>query len=132
MIEKYFDGKIPDPLLGDKLSDSEDQAGQSIRQIAELMTVSSPSAGLAVWSMENFHFSRALESIWTLISAVDTYLTTNKPWALAEDDTRRGRLSRVLYNAAEAFRFVAVFGHPVFMYSRTLILKQRRHHTICG
>src|SRR5438094_1086863 len=113
MIEKYFDGKIPDPLLGDKLSDSEDQAGQSIRQIADLMTVSSPSAGLAVWSMENFHFSRALESIWTLISAVDTYLTTNKPWALAEDDTRRGRLSRVLYNAAEALRFVAVLAHPV-------------------
>src|SRR5256885_3042501 len=119
MIEKYFDGKIADPLFGDRFSDSEDQAGQSIRQIAELMTVSSPNAGLAVWSMENFHFSRALESIWTLISAVDAYLTTNKPWALAEDDTRRGRLSRVLYNAAEALRFVAVLAHPVLPESTT-------------
>ena len=132
MIEKYFDGKIPDPLLGDKLSDSEDQAGQSIRQIAELMTVSSPSAGLAVWSMENFHFSRALESVWTLISAVDAYLTTNKPWALAEDDTRRGRLSRVLYNAAEALRFVAVLAHPVLPESTTKLWKQLGQPTTLG
>src|SRR6266403_1297916 len=132
MIEKYSDGKIPDPQFGDNFLDAGDKAGQGIRQMAELMTSNTPGAGLAVWSMENLQFSRALESIWTLISAVDAYLTTNKPWALAEDDTNRGRLSRVLYNAAEALRFVAVLAHPVLPESTTKLWKQLGQQTALG
>src|SRR5256885_14501767 len=69
---------------------------------------------------------------YTTLFRSDAYLTTNKPWALAEDDTRRGRLSRVLYNAAEALRFVAVLAHPVLPESTTKLWKQLGQPTTLG
>ena len=124
MIEKYFGGRIPSPQLSDSVSGTEDKAGQGIHQIAERMIVNTANVGLAVWSMEDFQFSRALESIWTLISAVDAYLTTKQPWTLAEDPAKREQLAAVLYTAAEALRFVAVLAYPVLPDATTKLWKQ--------
>ena len=64
---------------------------------------------------DQYQFSRALETAWGLVSAVDKYIVENEPWALGEkqDETSRARLATVLYTSAEALRIVTALAHPV-------------------
>ena len=61
----------------------------------------------------NLEFSRALESIWSLISAADKYLTVEKPWSLGETGDDQERRASVLWTTAEVLRIVTVLTHPV-------------------
>jgi methionyl-tRNA synthetase len=62
---------------------------------------------------EQYHFTRALEEIWRLITDVDLLISEQKPWALAEDPAKRAQLETVLWIAADTLRVVAVLAHPV-------------------
>src|SRR5206468_5376011 len=64
---------------------------------------------------EQYQFSRALETAWGLVAAVDKYIVENEPWALGEkqDEESRARLGTVLYTSAEALRIVTALAHPV-------------------
>src|SRR5208282_4805481 len=66
---------------------------------------------------DQFQFSRALETAWGLVSAVDKYIVENEPWSLGEkkdrDEESRSRLATVLYTSAEALRIVTALAHPV-------------------
>jgi methionyl-tRNA synthetase len=64
---------------------------------------------------DQFHFSRALETAWGLVAAVDKYIVENEPWSLGEkqDDGSRARLATVLYTSAEALRIATALAHPV-------------------
>ena len=55
---------------------------------------------------DDYQFSRALESLWSLVAAVNKYIVENEPWAVAEkdDEQSRSRLGTILYTAAEALR----------------------------
>ena len=122
MIQKYFDGRIPEPR-------NSQESGQGfwgdVKGLAEaLARTDQPVGSSVVWRFENFHFSNALEATWTLIANVDAYLTTNQPWTLAEDATKRPQLAAVLYTAAEALRFVAVLAYPVLPDATTKLWKQ--------
>jgi methionyl-tRNA synthetase len=112
MIEKYFEGSIPDPSGARKFAEDDEQLDRDIRLRAEALTRDESPQGVP-YRLEEFDFSRGLEAIWSFISAVDVYLTSTRPWALAEDPTRRERLGRVLYTAAESLRFIAPLAHPV-------------------
>jgi methionyl-tRNA synthetase len=113
MIDKYCGGKIPDPgYMADPTELPSSDDGQ-IWQIATFLAGDNPALGGVRPQFDNFDFSRRMEVLWTLISAVDARLTTVKPWDLAEKDSGRPLLNRTLYTAAEALRFVAVLAHPV-------------------
>src|SRR6266852_2134236 len=127
MIEKYFDGKIPHSPSDDEKQQYDSQSARGIRQIAELMLQDRASVGLPIWRFQRLQFSRALESVWTLISAVDAYLTTTRPWALAEDKTKRDELAHILYTAAQALHFIAVLLHPVLPDSTNKLWAQLGH-----
>jgi methionyl-tRNA synthetase len=100
MVERYCDSKIPTPpLIRDR-----DQ------QIAILTERTRAETRMA---FDSFNFSVGLEKIWVLVSALDKYLTDNKPWDLAGQPDQRERLNEVLYNACEALRFLALLLHPV-------------------
>ncbi len=110
MIARYCDGQIPageggDPEIGR-------QAGEVIAQF--------------IASFENFEFSRALESAWSLQAAVDKYIVENKPWELADqkDPAATARLGRVLWTSAEALRVAAVLLHAVLPASTEKIWAQ--------
>jgi methionyl-tRNA synthetase len=64
---------------------------------------------------DQFQFSRALETAWGLIAAVDKYIVENEPWSLGEkqDDESRARLATVLYTSAEALRIATALAYPV-------------------
>ena len=98
MVERYCDGKIPrPPMIRDQ-------------QIAILTETTRAETRMA---FDNFEFSLGLEKIWVLVSALDKYLTENKPWDLASQPDERERLMEVLYNACEGLRFLALLLHPV-------------------
>jgi len=96
MIAQYRDGIIPE--------------GASSQQIAQIATVTTEEA---LEAYERFEFSKALESIWILIAAVDKFIVEQAPWRLAKDPEAKDRLDETLYTAAEALRIVTALLSPV-------------------
>ncbi|MCU1338494.1 MAG: methionyl-tRNA synthetase [Bryobacterales bacterium] len=77
----------------------------------------------ALDSFESLNFSKALESIWGLISAVDKFIVERAPWNLAKSgDT--AKLADTLYTAAEALRIVTALVYPVIPESAAKIWAQ--------
>ncbi len=105
MITRYFRGEVPYPS-------KQAAHGASDDAIAEL-------AGKTIIEcnalFDQYQFSRALETAWGLVAAVDKYIVDNEPWALGEkhDEQSLARLATVLYTSAEALRIVTALAHPV-------------------
>ncbi|MFZ0318595.1 MAG: methionine--tRNA ligase [Candidatus Sulfotelmatobacter sp.] len=105
MINRYFKGEVPYPSHAASKTAADDTIANTARKtIREFGTM-----------FDQFQFSRALESAWSLVAAVDKYIVENEPWALGEkqDEDSRSRLATVLYTAAEALRIVTALAHPV-------------------
>jgi methionyl-tRNA synthetase len=104
MINRYFKGEIPYPSNA-----AHTPADAAIAEAAR-QTV----AGYAAL-FDQYHFSRALETAWGLVAAVDKYIVENAPWSLDEkkDEESRARLATVLYTSAEALRIVTALAYPV-------------------
>ncbi len=105
MIQRYFRGEVPYPsaAIARKPADDavRDTASETIAQCQSLF--------------DEYQFSRALETAWSLVSTVNKYLVENEPWAVAErnDEQSRARLGTILYIAAESLRIVTGLVHPV-------------------
>ena len=105
MINRYFKGEVPYPSHSASRLPSDDAIVETARRtIQEFGTL-----------FDQFQFSRALETAWGLIAAVDKYIVENEPWSLGEkqDDESRARLATVLYTSAEALRIATALAHPV-------------------
>jgi len=63
--------------------------------------------------MENIEFHKGTAAIWNFISAMNKYIDTNAPWALAKDESQKAKLDTVLYNLAEGLRVVSCLIDPV-------------------
>ncbi len=105
MINRYFRGEVPYPSHAASKTSADDAIAE-----AALKTIREFGA-----LFDQFQFSRALESAWALVAAVDKYIVENEPWALGEkqDEDSRSRLATVLYTAAEALRIATALAHPV-------------------
>ncbi len=116
MINRYFKGEVPYPSHAAAKTAADDAIAQAatktIREFGVLF--------------DQFQFSRALESAWALVAAVDKYIVDNEPWALGEkqDEQSRSRLATVLYTAAEALRIATALAHPVIPESTAKIWTQ--------
>jgi methionyl-tRNA synthetase len=108
MIHQYRGGAVPDG------SDEE------IAQIAT-STISSVQE-----SFDRFEFSKGLETIWGLISAVDKFIVKQAPWKLAREagDAAQASLNTTLYTAAEALRVATALLSPVLPLSAPKIWAQ--------
>jgi methionyl-tRNA synthetase len=53
-------------------------------------------------SMEQFAFHRALAAIWDFVAAVNRYVDSTQPWALAKNPTNAVQLKSVLYELGQA------------------------------
>jgi methionyl-tRNA synthetase len=104
MITRYFKGEVPYP--------SNAATTPSDAAIAEAARKTIADYGAL---FDQYHFSRALEMAWGLVSAVDKYIVENEPWSLGEkkDEESRARLATVLYTATEALRIVTALAYPV-------------------
>src|ERR1039457_103168 len=105
MINRYFKGEVPYPShTASKIPADDAIAETALKTIREFGTL-----------FDQFQFSRALETAWGLVAAVDKYIVENEPWSLGEkqDDESRARLATVLYTSAEALRIATALAHPV-------------------
>jgi methionyl-tRNA synthetase len=105
MINRYFKGEVPYPSHGASKTAADAAIAETGRKtIREFGTL-----------FHQFQFSRALESAWMLVAAVDKYIVENEPWALGEkqDEDSRSRLATVLFTAAEALRIATALAYPV-------------------
>jgi methionyl-tRNA synthetase len=53
-------------------------------------------------AMEQFAFHRALAAVWDFVGAVNRYVDTTQPWALAKNPGSAARLRTVLYELGQA------------------------------
>jgi methionyl-tRNA synthetase len=115
MITRYFEGEVPYPSLG-----ARDASDDAVAELAE-RTITEFHA-----QFEQFQFSRALETAWGLVAAVNKYIVEHEPWALAEKDDQdsRARLATILHTSAEALRIVTALVHPVIPESTGRIWEQ--------
>ncbi|HEX5858463.1 MAG TPA: methionine--tRNA ligase [Microbacterium sp.] len=100
MIERYFSGLVP-------------PAGEYTARDLEIQKIVADAASGADAAMERFAIQDAIERIWTIVDALNGYITENEPWALAKDDAQREHLGTVLYTCAEGLRALAVLLSPV-------------------
>ncbi len=117
MIARYFRGEVPYPSNAAHTAADTAIADAATKTIADFATL-----------FDQYQFSRALETAWGLVSAVDKYIVENEPWSLGEkqdkDEESRSRLATVLYNSAEALRIVTALAHPVMPDATTKIWAQ--------
>ncbi len=116
MITRYFKGEVPYPSHAAAHTAADDAVAQTARRTIEDFSA----------AFDQYQFSRALESAWGLVAAVDKYIVENEPWALADkgDEQSRSRLATVLYTAAEALRVVTALAYPVIPDSTAKIWQQ--------
>ncbi|WP_292835482.1 methionine--tRNA ligase [Microbacterium sp.] len=108
MIEKYFGGSVPPPA---EYSDGD-------RRIQQIVADAAAEADAA---MDRFRPDEAVAAIWTIVDALNGYITENEPWALAKDAAQRARLGTVLYTAAEGLRALAVLLSPFMPHSTGML-----------
>src|SRR5260221_9996648 len=116
MINRYFNGSVPypSPTVARKDTDGviKEHALAVIQEFGQLF--------------DDYQFSRALESAWSLIGAVNKYLVDEEPWIVAEKEgeENKSRLATILYTSAEALRIVTALVHPVIPESSAKIWDQ--------
>ena len=73
-----------------------------------------------------FEFSKGLEAVWALISAVDKFIVQMAPWKVwrQRDDASQKQLDATLYTAAEALRIATALLAPVLPQSAPKIWAQ--------
>src|SRR3954451_12390282 len=116
MIARYFREQVPYPAPKASRNQGDDA-------IAELATQVIQNANEL---FSTFQFSRALESVWSVVSAVNKYIVENEPWQLGEqkNEASLARLATVLYTSAEALRIISALLHPVLPIATARIWSQ--------
>ena len=109
MIQQYREGIIPSSQEASKQTLGVQTAVES-----------------ALKAYDAFNFSRALETIWGVVSNADKFIVERAPWKLAKDQTPEGqqKLDDTLYTAAEALRVICILAHPVLPHSTEAIWRQ--------
>jgi len=114
MVHRYFGGVVPEHgELG--AAEASVQAGAALA-LAEFYA-----------QFDAMDFSRALESLWALVAAVDGYLTAAAPWKKPVDVTEEEHAktqARVLATAAEAIRIITALVHPILPESSAKVWRQ--------
>lgn len=111
MIEKYNGGIIPKPKEeNDFRTDLIDNINALPKEFDK--------------NMNELNFSTALENIWKVISRTNKYIDQTEPWALAKDDSKKGRLDTVLHDLAESLRICAVMMSPLLEKTAKEIFRQ--------
>jgi methionyl-tRNA synthetase len=89
-----------------------------------ISTLASDTITTTIEAFEHFEFSRGLEQVWSLISAVDKYIVEQAPWKLVKQPDAQSKLDTTLYTAAEALRIVTVLLYPIMPESTEKIWAQ--------
>ncbi|MBV8069151.1 MAG: methionine--tRNA ligase [Acidobacteriaceae bacterium] len=109
MVQQYREGVLPgsagDPLVQEHVT---------------------KATAAAFEAYDRLEFSRALETIWSIVAALDKFIVERAPWKLVKDSSAAAqqRLDETLYTAAEALRWLCILVSPVLPRSAQAIWTQ--------
>ncbi|MBS1796426.1 MAG: methionine--tRNA ligase [Acidobacteria bacterium] len=112
MIEKYRDGVIPSGKISEPFYLFAKRASLNPDE-QEIVSALAHTRDELIRRFDNFEFSQALETVWSLITRIDKMISDSKPWELIKDDNQTETLNAVLYRAVEALRWLSVLLYPV-------------------
>ena len=75
-------------------------------------------------AMDTFAIHEAAAAVFRLIDATNVHITETAPWLLAKDPAAAGRLTQVLFDAAEAIRLAGVLLSPIMPASSREMLRR--------
>ncbi|MFF2372566.1 methionine--tRNA ligase [Agromyces sp. NPDC058110] len=102
MITRYFDGAVPSVV--------ESATTDADREIVAI----EQRATLAAWAaIDRIAIHESISATWELVDALNGYITSEEPWALAKDPANRERLETVLATAYHGLGTLAVLLSPV-------------------
>ena len=100
MIGSYFDGSLP----------AAGELGAAEQRVVETVATAVADADSAIDAVAP---QDALAAVWSIVDALNGYLTEQEPWKVAKDESQRERLGTILNTAAEGLRVLAVLLNPV-------------------
>ena len=101
MIEQFTEGIIPQPSF-EGSHDQEREIMDIVRGLYEPVED----------AFNRLEFHHVLSTIWKLVDRANRYIEEMAPWDLAKKQRERKKLETVLYTAAEALRFIAIYLSP--------------------
>jgi methionyl-tRNA synthetase len=105
MIEKYFEGEIPQPPSYDINGPIDMLREIQLKNIVENINPDFDAL------MEKLSFGHALDKIWSVISDANKLIEDEAPWNLWKTK-KIDKLSGVLYTLAETLRIIAIYLFP--------------------
>ena len=123
MSNKYFGGNVA-KTGADKTGAGTDENGASLDFDAELKAVVTGTKARVEDKMKTLHVADAITEIFTLFKRCNKYIDETMPWALAKDETKKDRLSEVLYNLVESITVGANLLTPYMPETSERILAQ--------
>lgn len=95
MVEKYFDGKLPEERESGEFDDHLIETATSLlKKVDEYI--------------DKTQLNNALAEIFKVVSRANKYIDETTPWILAKDESNRARLATVLYNLIETIRIISI------------------------
>ena len=90
----------------------------------ELIDVATSTRDRVYAKLEEFKVAESLEELWVLFRRANKYIDETSPWNLNKDETKRARLSTVLYNLLESINIGANLLSPFMPDSASKILNE--------
>ena len=114
MCNKYFEGKVPEynGTINDIDKEIENFAINIYKKLEE--------------KLDEFEFTNALQTIWSLISRSNKYIDETSPWALAKenDEKSKDKLKSTIYHLIENLRRIGIMLLPFMPDTANNILNQ--------
>jgi methionyl-tRNA synthetase len=92
MVEQFLDGKL----------------GSGHAPNDELAAAAAELQRDVAADLDRFEITTAVDRIWDFVRGLNRYVTEQKPWELAKDESRHGELAGVLHDLADGLRIAAV------------------------
>ena len=97
----------------------------ALRSAYYLVTGRNPDPCLLYTShLDGLQFTKALTSLWRLVSRANKYIDETAPWVLGKDESKKDRLACVIYNLCETLRIISVLLTPFMPQTAESIQKQ--------
>lgn len=112
MVNKYFGGVIPKTGEVDKELDG------------DLISTVENGYKKVTQALETLHIADACDEIMTVLRRLNKYVDETAPWVLGKDETKKARLSTVLYNLVEGIRICAIMLAPFIPAASESIMSQ--------
>ncbi len=123
MITKYRGGQIPSGKIAESNYLLAKRAGINADE-QELVSILENARDEFIRKFDNYEFSNALETVWSVIARIDKMISDAKPWELVKDEKNDEILNAVLYRAVETLRWLSVLLYPVMPESAAKIYAQ--------